>query len=279
MEARAAGPEATLASSPSAAGRSANGTAVAAPPATAAPAVAVLPPPRKWWAHWLLWTGVGAVVLLSIGTWGAMKLFRTPEPPRMSDSPASLATFFASPEFDALPFDRRVAFMKQLDDREPALVEAYRNRALSDAEYRKGLEGAYLGKHLGRMKNYFQEPAGWARLNYIDRTLDKKEAEKKSEKTGVALVKKDGSKKVAKASAKDAEDVKEIKRDDSREAEFVAKWPTDVQAQWKQYHAALDERKKLRDDHKREERRKDAEAKAPATEDAARTVGATEPSR
>jgi hypothetical protein len=198
--------------------------------------------PQVWWKRPILWAVVVGVLVISIGAYIAWKAFRTPEPPRMKDAPTDIAAFFDSQAYHDLPFDRQVAYLKQMEAKEDELVESYRSGALSDAGYRKALEAAYLGRHLTRMKKYFEHPAGTAREAYLDKLLDKKEAEK----AGTPTVKKDGTKKPAKPNARDAKDVKAITRDESIEAKIIEKWPAETQKQWKMYHAAFDARKKLR---------------------------------
>ena len=171
----------------------------------------------------------------------------------MNEPPAQVVGFFGTADFDRLPFDRQVAYLKQVEAKEDELVAAYRAGTIRDADYRRALQAAYLGRHLARMNKYFEQPAGRARDAYLDKLLDKKDAEKK----GVAVVKKDGTKKVPKPDARDAADVKDIKRDDSDEAATVAKWPAAVQEQWKQYHAAVEARKQMR-------KRQEAEKRKPA---------------
>ena len=171
----------------------------------------------------------------------------------MNEPPAQVVGFFGTADFDRLPFDRQVAYLKQVEAKEDELVAAYRAGTIRDADYRRALQAAYLGRHLARMNKYFEQPAGRARDAYLDKLLDKKDAEKK----GVAIVKKDGTKKAPKPDARDAADVKDIKRDDSDEAATVAKWPPAVQEQWKQYHAAAEARKQLR-------KRQEAEKQKPA---------------
>jgi hypothetical protein len=160
----------------------------------------------------------------------------------MNEAPADIATFFDSTAYHELPFERQVAYLKQVEAKEDELVEAYRNGKLTDANYRKSLEAAYLGRHLTRMKKYFEHPVGRARDAYLDKLLDKKEAEKQ----GTDLMKKDGTKKAPKPNARDDKDVKAINRDDSNEAEIIKKWPAEAQQQWKQYQAAVDARKRVR---------------------------------
>jgi hypothetical protein len=220
-----------------------NGAAPVTPakvtPAKVTPATT---PVRAWWQRPMLWAAVGAVLVISIGSYVAWRLFRTPEPPRMKDAPSDIAGFFDSQQYHDLPFERQVAYLKQVEAKEDELVESYRSGSLSDASYRKSLEAAYLGRHLTRMKKYFELPPGKARDAYLDKLLDKKEAEK----AGASVTKKDGTKKPPKPNARDAKDVKAITRDESIEADIVKKWPAETQQQWKQYHAAADARKKLR---------------------------------
>jgi hypothetical protein len=214
------------------------------PPAAANPAAAAAANKKR-----LLWAGGGAAagvaLLVSLAAW---KPWRA-EPPRLNEEPATIARFVNTSAFAGLPFDRQYAYMEILDDKEDAIVAAYKEGRLDDVEYRKALQAAYLGKHLSRMKKYVAKTPGPARDAYVDNLLDKKKKKGDGKaggaKAGAGKAKppKDGAKKSDDLSPLTAE---EIKRDDSEEQQQIDAWPATVRQQWQEYRQALAERKRLR---------------------------------
>jgi hypothetical protein len=193
------------------------------------------------WKRWAAWT-VGGLLLvgLVIGlfVWSPWST----EPPRLNEPPAKVAKFTISPDLAELPFERQLVYYKRVDDTEKELVEAYRTGQLTEGEYAAALQAAYIGRHLSRMENYHERRTPKDRDAYLDRLLEKRDAEKR----GVAWTKKDGTKEVLSPDAKDADDVKHVKRDSSTEAATVQSWPAEVQKQWAEYHQAWEERKRLK---------------------------------
>src|SRR4051812_21399295 len=76
-----------------------NGAATATVAKTKAVAA---PAPRAWWQRPMLWAAVAGVLVVSIGSYVAWRLFRTPEPPRMKDAPTDIASFFDSQQYHDL---------------------------------------------------------------------------------------------------------------------------------------------------------------------------------
>jgi hypothetical protein len=187
--------------------------------------------------------GGGALVALVVVALIVWKPWQS-GPPRLNEGPSKIASFTTSNEFSKLPFDRQVVYLKQMDAKEDALVEAYRAGRMGEEEYRKALEAAYLGRQLGRMKKYFDRTPGAERDAYLDKLLARKEAEKRGD-TPQPKLKADGTLKQPKVDAKDAEDLKDLKRDDSEESAVIKSWPADVQKQWQEFHSALRARKRL----------------------------------
>lgn len=208
---------------------------------------------------WLVGGSAAAVVAAGLLVW---RPWRSAGPPRLNEPPPTLAAFVDTPAFAKLPFDRQLTYYKSIDKSEDALVESYRKGELTEGQYRQSLQAAYLGRHLDRMQDYFKRPVGRSRDAYLDKLLDKKEAEKH----GKPVKKKDGKKEVPKPDARDAADVKDIKRDEATEAETVARWPAEVQQQWKQYHRALAERREQRKEQERLAKEAANPASKPATQ-------------
>jgi hypothetical protein len=218
--------------------------------------------PRK---RMFLYGGAGAIALIALVV-VALVVWRPWQsgPPRLNEAPSKIASFTTSDGFAKLPFDRQWVYLKQMDAKEDALVEAYRAGRMSEEEYRKALEAAYLGRQLGRMKKYFERTPGAEREAYLDKLLTKKESEKRGDKPQPKL-KADGTVKAPKVDAKDAEDLKDLKRDDSEETAAIKSWPADVQKQWQEFHSALRTRKRLL--HEQELKQLKAKAASqPATE-------------
>jgi len=211
-----------------------------------------------------IYGGAGAAALIALLVVGlvAWKPWQS-GPPRLNEAPSKIASFTTSGDFSKLPFDRQLVYLKQMDAKEDALVEAYRAGRMSEEEYRKALEAAYLGRQLGRMKKYFDRTPGAERDAYLDKLLTKKESEKRGDAPQPKL-KADGTLKPPKVDAKDANDVKDLKRDDAEESLAIKSWPADVQKQWQEFHSALRARKRLL----REQELRQLKAKGGATQPA-----------
>lgn len=178
----------------------------------------------------LVFAGAGAaalVMLIALAVWRPW----TPEPPRLNDEPYKLAQFVATPAFERLPFERQYTYMELLDKKKDDIRHAYAERKLTDNEFRQALQAAYFGDRLGKAKKYFQKPVGAQRTAYLDARIKKKQREKEQD----AEDDDDESTGPAKPT--------EIKRDDSRQEEQMAKWPAEVRAQWDEYRRAYSERK------------------------------------
>ena len=107
---------------------------------------------------------------------------------------------------------------------------------MTDDEYRTARQAAWYGKHLGRMRNYFEKPPGREREAYLDKQVLKKYGNKNDKGDGKA------------AAAPDTRGpltADEITRDDSEEEGDVSAWPADVRAKWDEYRAAYRARKDI----------------------------------
>lgn len=196
--------------------------------------------PRAW-GRWLAWGGGAAACIAVVVGLLIWKPWHT-EPPRLNEPPVKVAKFAISSNLSDLPFDRQVVYLKHLDDHEKEMVEAYRAGQMSEADYAKALQAAYLGRHIRRMENFHERRTPAERDAYLDRLMSKKDAEK----SGTVWTKKDGTKEVLSPDAKDSDDVKHIKRDQSQEAATIQSWPAEVQKQWAEYHQAWEERKRVK---------------------------------
>jgi hypothetical protein len=235
-----------------------------AAPANAPAAAAAVPEKAPLNPKLLYGTIAGGALLVVIVALLVWRPWKT-EPPRLNEEPWKIAKFVASPEFKKLPFERQFTYMDVLDDKEPAIAQAYKEKKLNDEEYAAALQGAYLGKHLKRAKNYAEKGTARAREMYLDKLIEKK--------------KKGGSDK-GKTKGTEPLDADEIKRDDTEEQETISKWPAEAQAQWTAYRMALKSRKEALKEEKAD--RKAAATQAAATQragGAATKSSATAPQR
>lgn len=191
--------------------------------------------------------GVGFVLLVALLIWKPWKV----EPPRLNEEPWKIARFVSTPEFRKLQFERQFAYMDVLDDKEPAIAQAYKEKKLDDEQYAAALQAAYLGKHMKRARNYAQKGTQRTREAYLDKIIEKKH--------------KGGGNDKPKSKGSEPLDADEIKRDDSEEQETISHWPTDAQAQWTSYRMALKARKEAikEEEAKRKAAATQAASKAP----------------
>jgi hypothetical protein len=182
------------------------------------PTSSVIPQRRPW-----LLIGMISVIALVGIVWAILALLG-PDTPRLNDNAVVLTKYIRSGKFDALPFDQQRQFYKILDDRGEELDQAYRDKRLSESEYRDALEAAWLGKHINRVEKYFSLPPGQARVAYLQRLADKKE--RKSLK---------------------ASDASDIDADETAAELKVEKWPPAVRQQWDQFHTAYRSERKSRE--------------------------------
>ncbi len=173
--------------------------------------------------------GAGAFALVVLGV--ALFYFTRPmeEPPLNADTDVILK-FAASDAFNKLSFDRQTLFMKTIEDREKEIKKAYEAGKYTDSELRLAKELAWFGDQIDQMNKYHAKANQRERLAYLDKVLDvgeppKEEKPKSREPT---------------PSGRDSSDVK---RDETTEDARPITWPADVQARWKEYRAALRERR------------------------------------
>jgi hypothetical protein len=171
------------------------------------------------------WLVIAAVAIILIGgaIWVLASLLGN-SVPRLNDNAVVLTKFFYSGKFESLPFEQQRQFYKVLDDRDGEVDQAYRDKRLSESEYRAGLEAAWLGKHINRVEKYFSLPPGQARAAYIEKLVDKKE--RKSSKPG---------------------DPDDIDADETAAELKVEKWPPSVRQQWDQFHSTYRSARKARE--------------------------------
>jgi hypothetical protein len=195
-----------------------------------------------------------------------------PAPPRLNAEPVEIARFAASNALNGQPWSMQREYMEVLDEKEDALLEGYKNGALTDQQYRRALQLGWYGKHLDRMDKFF-------RLNPVQRAffLDDKVLDKRDVNPG--LPKKKDPKKSESTAALNPE---EVERDDSNEEQDIARWPADVRQKWDAYRAAVRARK---DFHQERYEKAQAAAKegkpaatAPAAPDAPQPAAGAAPS-
>ena len=170
------------------------------------------------------WLLIAAGLIVAAGVIWAIAWGMGDEKPRLNDNAVVLTKFVHSGGLEKLPYDEQRQYYKVLDDREDELDQAYRDKRLSESEYRSGLEAAWLGKHINRVEKYFALPAGQGRAAYIDKLLDKRE--------------------VKRAKPNDPDD---IDADETAAEMKVESWPAEVRAQWKLFHDTYREHRKARE--------------------------------
>jgi len=185
------------------------------------PSIPIAPIARRS-RTWLLASVAGGVLALVLVIWLILSFLGGGEP-RLNDNTVVLAKFISSSAFDQLPFDKQRQYYKVLDKRSQELDQLYKDRRLSDGEYRTGLEAAWLGKHLNHVEKYFALPPGQGRADYINKLLVKK-----ARKPGTI-------------------DPDEIKTDETAAELRVESWPPSVREQWNTFHNAYHKEKKSRE--------------------------------
>jgi hypothetical protein len=174
-----------------------------------------------------MWIGIagGGAVALTLVVWGLISIVGGGEP-RLNENSVVLTRFIRSGDFDELPYEKQRQFYKVLDDRKDEIDQLYKDRRLSEAEYRTALEAAWLGKHINRVEKYYSLPPGAARDGYIDKLLDKK---------------------AKKGTDADDDEPGKIKTDETAAELKVETWPPAVREQWKTFHATYSREKKARE--------------------------------
>ena len=151
--------------------------------------------------------------------------------PKLGGEPAKLGEYVGTADFQKLSFEKREIYMKMASARKDEFAQAYADGRLSLEDYQKSLLAAHLGKQLDTMRKYFAKPLGKERAKYLDKLIVKKEARKDARDHD--------------PNAKKIEEEQDLLKDDAALRAEVATWPSDIQAKYKEYDAALDERKKL----------------------------------
>jgi hypothetical protein len=199
---------------------------------------------------------IGGGALAAVALLAALFVWKpwAPEPPRLNEPPAEIAKFSAA-HLGGLPFSHQRQFMELLDEKDDAVLEAYEQGKLNDAEYRRVLQLAWYGEHLKKMDNYHSKPPS-QRTAYLDKQADKKRKKKSDPKKNVE------------SDSKSALKAEEIERDDSTEEQDVKQWPSDVRQKWAEYRTAWSNRKQFL-----KEQRDQQKAAEPAGAEAAATPG------
>jgi len=192
-----------------------------------------------------------AVVLIVSGVWITWKLMH-PAPPVLTAPTPDLTKYVLSEKFVKAGFDTHVKYLDVMERRynDNEVEKLWRAGKLTDAQISQLRDAAWMGKYVGRMNKYHSLPQGKERKEYIAKLVDKKtdpddDADNKPKPV--------------------TDEAKIPKREKAWGKALVAAWPTDIQAQWKELHKEI----------KKEEERRDKEArKGPTTKAAAtKTAG------
>jgi hypothetical protein len=155
-------------------------------------------------------------------------------PVKLGGDSAKLSEFVGANDFQKMNFEKREIYMKMASAKKDEIAKNYAEGRLSLEDYQKSLLAAHLGKRLDDMRKYFAKPIGAERVKYLDKLLTKKETKK------VAIDHDPAAKKI--------EDEQDLLKDDAAQAAEISTWPNDVQAKYKEYTEALNERKKVHKD-------------------------------
>jgi hypothetical protein len=172
----------------------------------------------------------GAALIVTLVLLMIYRPWRTPVP-KLGGEPAKLGEYVGTADFQKLSFEKREVYMKMASARKDEFAQAYADGRLSLEDYQKSLLAAHLGKQLDTMRKYFAKPMGNERVKFLDKMIVKKDAKKQSREHD--------------PTAKKIEEEQDLLKDDAALRAEVATWPPDIQAKYKEYDAALDERKKL----------------------------------
>lgn len=199
--------------------------------------------------------GAGVLAVLLLGVFVYWTFLRTVEAPRLNSEPYVIGKFTATSHFGRLPFEKKWQYYELMDDKEDALKAAYAEGKMNDDEYRLALQAAYYGKHLDRMKKYFEKPPGRERTAYLDKLVQKKYEDDDKKGDGKTSGKSDDLKPLT---------ADEIKRDDTEQDDDISAWPADVRAKWEEYKREYKARKDLyKQNRDAEKARKNAPASKP----------------
>ena len=171
---------------------------------------------------------------------------------KLGGDATKLGEFVGAADFQKMNFEKREIYMKMASAKKEEIAKNYAEGRLSLEDYQKSLLAAHLGKRLDDMRKYFAKPMGAERTKYLDKLLTKKETKK------VAVDHDPAAKKI--------EEEQDLLKDDAAQAAEISSWPSDVQAKYKEYMEALNDRKKL---HKEAADAKAAAKKGAATAPAA----------
>jgi len=172
----------------------------------------------------------GGALVLSLALLLIYRPWRT-QAPKIGGEPTKLGEYVGTADFQKLPFEKREVYMKMASAKKDEFAKAYADGRLSLEDYQKSLLAAHLGKQLDNMRKYFAKPMGGQREKFLDKMIVKKDSKKQARDHD--------------AEAKKVEEEQDLLKDYAAETAEVATWPTDIQAKYKEYTSALDERKKL----------------------------------
>jgi hypothetical protein len=171
------------------------------------------------------------LVILGGGIWIAWRQFHKGIP-RLDASTVELAKFAITSEFDKLPFESQRQYMKVLEKREEdkELEKVWKDKKITDTEYKASMNVAWLAKHLSRVDKYFSFRPGQERIDYLNKLLDKQEKDKtKPKKPG------------------DTSDDEVVHRDKTVAKMRTDTWPPEIRDQWKQFNKILKDQEKARE--------------------------------
>jgi hypothetical protein len=194
---------------------------------------------------WVLIGAIAVLVLVGVGVFGIWK-WKNPGPPLLTAPTENLAKFILDDsKFHKLSFEKQHGYLDVMDQRydDKECEKLWKAGKLTEMQMAELRDAAWMGKNMGKMQKYYSLPPGTQRKEYISKQAGKKfdddgDAEEPAQPKPV--------------SAED-EKVKVPKREKSWGKKLVATWPTDVQAQWKEYNKEI---KKEEDRLEKEEMRK-----------------------
>jgi hypothetical protein len=172
----------------------------------------------------------GAALVVAVALLLIYRPWRT-QAPRIGGEPSKLGQYVGTADFQKLGFEKREIYMKMASAKKDEFAQAYADGRLSLEDYQKSLLAAHLGKQLDNMRKYFAKPMGSPREKFLDKMVAKKETKKQTRDRD--------------PEAKKIEEEQDLLKDYAAETAEVATWPADIQAKYKEYTSALEERKKL----------------------------------
>jgi hypothetical protein len=172
----------------------------------------------------------GAALVIAVALLLIYRPWRT-QAPKIGGEPSKLGEYVGTTDFQKLPFEKREVYMKMASAKKDEFAKAYADGRLSLDDYQKSLLAAHLGKQLDNMRKYFAKPIGNERAKFIDKMIVKKESKKQAREHD--------------PEAKKIEEEQDLLKDYAAATAEIATWPPDIQAKYREYTTAVDERKKM----------------------------------